>query len=98
MCMNNGSEIVSNLKNKLIQLISLYEQTRSDCDDLKAEKLQLQALLQEKEAEILQLQEKNRKLQLAGAFKTTSTDAQDAKLKIGKIVREIDKCIALLNK
>ena len=55
-------------------------------------------MLKEKEAYILEIEEKNKKLQLAGAFKSSSDDAQDAKLKIGKIVREIEKCIALLNK
>lgn len=95
--MDNTSEIVSRLKNKLEQLVELYEQMRSKCDELEKEKLHLTNLLNEKEEYILEIEEKNRKLQLAGAFKSSSNDAQDAKLKIGKIVREIDKCIALLN-
>ena len=96
--MENTSEIVSRLKSKLEQLISLYEQMCSKCDEFEKEKLHLQNLLNERNAYILEIEEKNRKLQLAGAFKTSSTDVQDAKLKIGKIVREIDRCIALLNK
>lgn len=96
--MDNSSEIVNKLKYKLEQLISLYEQMRSNCDNLEKEKLQLMELLSEKDEYILEIEDKNKKLQLAGAFKSSSTDAQDAKLKIGKIVREIDKCIALLNK
>jgi hypothetical protein len=31
------------------------------------------------------------------AFKASSADVKDAKRKIGKIVKEIDKCISLLN-
>lgn len=96
--MENTSEIVIGLNNKLEKLIELYEQARSECDKLEKEKLQLEKLLNEKDEYVLDIEEKNRKLQLAGAFKSSSNDAQDAKLKIGKIVREIDKCIALLNK
>ncbi|MDR1054494.1 MAG: hypothetical protein LBL90_01420 [Prevotellaceae bacterium] len=96
--MENTSEIVGRLKDKLEQLISLYEQMRSNCNELEKENLRLNALLNGREEYILEIEEKNRKLQLAGAFKISSADAQDAKLKIGKIVREIDKCIALLNK
>ena len=96
--MENNSEIVNRLKDRLQQLISLYEQTQLKCNDLEKENLQLIDMLKEKEAHILEIEEKNKKLQLAGAFKSSSDDAQDAKLKIGKIVREIEKCIALLNK
>jgi capsule polysaccharide export protein KpsE/RkpR len=58
----------------------------------------LERQLAQNVARIEETEEKNRKLQLAAAFKSGSTDAQEAKLKIGKIVREIDKCVALLNK
>jgi hypothetical protein len=47
--------------------------------------------------ELKVLRNENEKLKLAKAF-TSSDDSKDAKLQISKIVREIDKCIALLNK
>ena len=42
-------------------------------------------------------EEKINRLQLAEAFKSSSTDVKEAKQKIGKIIKEIDKCISLLN-
>ena len=36
-------------------------------------------------------------MQLGDAFKASSEDVKEAKKKIARIVREIDKCISMLN-
>ena len=46
---------------------------------------------------IKELTEKLDRLQLTNAFKGSSQDIKEAKQRIAKIVREIDKCISLLN-
>jgi len=46
---------------------------------------------------IKELENKVNKLQLVEAFRTSSQDVKEAKQKIGKMVKEIDKCIAMLN-
>jgi hypothetical protein len=47
---------------------------------------------------IEELEEKNQQLTLAKSLLADGESAQDARIKINRIVREIDKCIALLNK
>ncbi len=85
------------LRNKVERLISLYEQVKMERDMILNEKTLLQEAVDTKDRQIRELEAKNKKLQLAEAFKASSTDKQDAKQKIGKIVKEIERCIGLLN-
>ena len=85
------------LRNKVERLISLYEQVKMERDMILNEKVLLQEAVDTKDRQIQELEDKNKKLQLAEAFKASSTDKHDAKQKIGKIVKEIERCIGLLN-
>ena len=90
--------IIKELNAKIQRLIFLYEEAKKKSADLQQSVEVRDAKIEELMATITNLEDKNKKLQLAGAFKASSEDTRDAKLKIGKIVREIDKCMALLNK
>ncbi len=92
-----AKESVIDTKDKVERLISLYEQVKMERDVLFSERTLLQETVDTKDRQIQELEDKNKKLQLAEAFKASSTDKQDAKQKIGKIVKEIDRCIGLLN-
>lgn len=96
--MDNNNEIARRLRDKANRLIVLYEQEVANGKQLEEKYNSVAARLFEQEKKISELENRIQKLQLAGAFKSTSTDTQAAKAKIGKIVREIDKCVALLNK
>lgn len=85
------------LRDKVEHLISLYEQVKVERDMLISEITLLRDTVDTKDRRIQELEDKNKKLQLAEAFKVSSTDKQDAKQKIGKIVKEIERCIGLLN-
>lgn len=71
---------------------------------LKEEKKQLTALLQEREAEISSLQLENedlrkqyQNLKLARIISVSDQDLENSKKRLAKLVRDVDKCIALLN-
>ena len=96
--MSNQREITENLKDKIQRFISLYEHTKAERDTLSEDKKILEVQIAQQQKTLKELEDKYKKVQLAEAFKATSTDTKDAKLKVGKIVKEIDKCIALLNK
>ena len=53
--------------------------------------------LENREKRIKELEKKVELIQLGDAFKASSEDVKEAKKKIGRIVREIDKCISMLN-
>ncbi len=91
-------KIIEQLKGKIMRLMDLHELSKAEAARLQAENSALKEELHREHAFITVLKEKNKQLQLAEAFKASSVDADDAKMKIGRIVREIDKCIALLNR
>ena len=53
---------------------------------------------QEKDKRIIVLENELMQLKIAKALIGSEEDSHEAKQKINRIVREIDKCIALLNK
>jgi hypothetical protein len=92
------NELLKYLRGKQLQLISHYEKAQREHVELLAENQRNKDEITRQYEVIKELEGKNKKLQLAEAFKGSSADTNDAKLKIGSIVKEIDKCIALLNR
>ncbi|MBN1116946.1 MAG: hypothetical protein JXA77_07075 [Bacteroidales bacterium] len=95
---NNNNQQIVILRDKIKQIISLFESEKDkrkalDAENTKA-KEEIKKLKEEKEK--LTIQYNN--LKLAKSIEEAVTSPHDAKLKINRIVREIDKCIALLNK
>jgi predicted nuclease with TOPRIM domain len=89
--------MLAELKKKINRLISLYETTNSEKDAVIKEKTELQAIINEKNNKIKELEKRIETLQLANAFKAGSLDQREAKQKVERIVREIERCIAMLN-
>ena len=91
-------------KQKIEYFISRYE-------SLQADNVRMRELLALRESEIKdcmerltnsnnkikELEQKRDKLQMAGAFESSAVDVKEAKQNIGRLVREIDRCISLLN-
>ena len=63
----------------------------------KAYEINLENELEIKNDRIKELEQKVEQMQLADAFTASTDDVKEAKKRIGKIVREIDKCISMLN-
>jgi len=91
-------EIISNLKSNILRLRSLYEKEKETNVLLRNDKSELSAKLYKKEEENLSLETKLNTLKLAKSISGENNDMQDAKVKVNNLVREIDKCIALLNR
>ena len=94
---DDKTDIVLKLKTKVYRLMSLYEGLQETHTSMQEKMAELEKNLAEKDKQIRMLTSENEKLKLAKAF-ASGSDTKDAKLQISKIVREIDKCIALLNK
>ncbi len=94
---NQGSAI-RELRGKIERLIETLEKLKEEHRVLQTECTELKDRLQSKESEIEELTDKNNKLQLSKAFLTGDGEMTEAKNNINRIVREIDKCIALLNR
>lgn len=92
------NHLIENFKYKIRKLISLYDQQKTDYNVLQEEKNKITEQLKERDTEISRLKEEIVKLKLAKSITAGDEESQEAKQKINKLVREIDKCIALLNR
>ncbi len=95
---NENIEIVNNLQDKIMRLVERYERMRSDNEKLKMQNDQLTTQLEGSAREMADLKEKYNTLKFSKTIEASSGDVHFAKIKINQIVREIDKCIALLNR
>ena len=91
-------------KNLLINFEYKVKQIIAKHEALKQEKQQLQVKTKDLEESINQLRRENQvleqkfeNLKLAKMLIASDDETKDAKNRIQKLVREIDKCIALLN-
>lgn len=89
--------LIDELKQNVRRLIDKLEKTKDDLevagDKYKSLELEYNGLVSEHEA----VKKRYENLKVARAFVEGDPDNQAAKQKINKIVKEVDKCIALLN-
>ena len=90
-------KLISSFEGKLRHFMFLYE-------ELKQENADLKHLLVQKEQEIQQLEQSRNELEaqytdlkMARTLSLYDKDINDAKQRLSGLVREIDRCIALLN-
>lgn len=86
------------LKLKVKRIVDLYEKEKEKNGILLKEKQELTESYRAAEQKLKDLITKYNKLKLAKIFIASSNDMHDAKLKVNRMMREIDKCIALLNR
>jgi len=90
--------VIDNLKRSMETVKELHSSALNENNHLKEEIIKLTAQIDNKEKQNEHLEKKYESLKLAKVIAASSTDAHDAKIKLNRIVREIDKCISLLNK
>ncbi len=90
-------QLIGGFKQRFDKFVALYKKVHAENKQLRMENEQLKAELDEKIEQIKHLEENKKTVDLKGAFLAT-TDAKTAKQNINRLVREIDNCIALLNR
>jgi hypothetical protein len=86
------------LKLKVKRIVELYEKEKEKNGFLAKEKQELIDSYRIAEIKLKDLNIKYNKLKLAKIIVASSNDMHDAKLKVNRMLREIDRCIALLNR
>ena len=95
--MSNPLESIHLLEDKLKNLLSNYEFLKEENQVLLQNNAELQVLLQEKEKQLEKQQKEYTLLKVAKTIEGSNENTRETKLKINALVREIDKCITLLN-
>jgi len=75
----------------------MYEQEKDKNSIFQQEIEVLKKEVETKDKDLLELENKYNTLKLAKMYSADENEKQKAKLEINRLVREIDKCIALLN-
>ena len=75
-------------------LIAAYESEKAECDRLRAELDKSEAQNRAYEQQIIELERQIDNHRLAGAF--LNGDNTESKKKIDRLIKEIDKCISLM--
>ena len=89
---------IDRIQSKVKRVIELHRRVKDDNYKLHVEKEQLLRTLEEGKTRIIDLEEQNKRVKLARSLQDSGESSLDVKLKINEMVREIDKCIAFLNK
>ena len=95
---DQGNGELTLLNKKLEELFERYDNLRTRNKELKTENELIKRNLQEKDEKIKQLETKYERVKLSGALLGEGENATEAKRKINDLVREIDRCVALLNR
>jgi chromosome segregation ATPase len=93
-----GYEELAVLNRKLDELLKRYNYLRTENNDLRTENEKLKFTLEQEEGRIKELETKYERIKLTGALLGEGGNADEAKKKISDLVREIDRCVALLNR
>jgi predicted nucleic acid-binding Zn-ribbon protein len=93
-----GYEELIILNRKLDELFNRYNDLRTELADVTNRNEALKTMIQEREDRIRELEIKYERVKLSGALLGEGENAAEAKKKITDLVREIDRCVALLNR
>ena len=94
---NRYEELINAFEIKLRKLISEYTFLKEENSLIKAELDRKQTDLMHAHQEILELRKNYDHLQIARNLGASETEKAESRQQISKMVREIDKCLALLD-
>lgn len=92
------NEKLSSIEKRAQQLVAAHVQLKDKYNSLKAEHSELMDLLKEQGAQLEEMENKLKVIQVAKQLGASpDDDKNDLKKKINEYIKEIDKCVALLN-
>lgn len=96
--MDEAKVIIDRLRTRVAGILAAGERTSEDLRKTTAEKIKLQQEKNELERKVAELEHRVRVLELSGGISTVSGGAKSARDRVNKLLREVDKCIALMNR
>ncbi|NCU32080.1 MAG: hypothetical protein EOM23_03920 [Candidatus Moranbacteria bacterium] len=94
--MNDLITLVSGIEFRARELAARFETIKAENEELKEQNRRLLGELEEKNLNFKQLQYKNQVIKIAKAIEREK-GSTNAKLLINELLREVDRCIGLLN-
>ena len=91
-------EIIFSLEEKIKQVILVAEEMKTSNERLRRQVAELSEAVRVKDQEMEALEAKRQSLKLTKTLIASPEDVRNVKLQVNRMVREIDRCIALLNR
>ncbi len=96
--MSELKSVVASLESKIEKLVDLHRKTKKELSALQTQNNHLTQAASQQKQTIKDLEDRSKVLKLSKSLSTTNENTTELKLKINELIREVDKCIALLNK
>ena len=90
--------IIDSIESKITNLLLKHNQLKIDKSDLQKENYILTKKVNDQQIKIISLLDKVKLMNISKSAIKSHEDVKATRSKINEYVREIDKCIALLNK
>ena len=94
--MEQAKELVSRINEQVLELLGRHRRIESERDELQSQNAELTNSIEKLRTEIDQFKEQIVKLKIAKSL-IDKEGSTEVKVKIEKLLREIDKCVGLLN-
>ncbi len=88
--------IIESLESRVLDLMEDHRKLRSECRELMAEREMLFKQRRELKEQVAELERQLSLCQLREGFSTTAADRDQARARVNRLMREVDKCITLL--
>jgi len=88
--------LIKEFRERFFQLTTICDRLREENNTLKEKNSDLQRIIESKDNDYKQLHLKYENLKTVNSL-LSGSDAHDTKIKLNRIVRDIDKCLSLLN-
>ena len=90
--------IINHITAQAERVISQHEKLEKDFREVCRERDALKLSLREHQEQIIELKEEVKRLRLAEGLSGAGSDKAKSRARINQLLREVDKCIALLTK
>lgn len=95
--MENLDTYITGLTGRVERLAKTQSQLRDENSKLKARNEELEQVVTDQKNVLSKLEEENKVVKIAKAVTEDDEDRKEQRKRLNELVREIDKCIALLN-
>ncbi len=89
--------VVDRIESKVLEMRNELENCKNENAQLTQQNQSLSSQLEEHKKRLNDLQEQNKVVKIAKAVTDDEDDRKEQRKRLNELVREVDKCIALLN-
>ncbi|MDR0954489.1 MAG: hypothetical protein LBM20_03805 [Rikenellaceae bacterium] len=96
--MDDPKIIIDRLRGRVSSIVSAVDQLKADLQKRTAERDRALKKVEDLEQKAAELEQRVRVLELTRGMEGNSSGSKEARNRVNRLLREVDKCIALMNR